>query len=84
MAAFFGGRNFAAVDGVLETQPGEDFGVVYYAAEMFGACSSGFRGPLRPRTARIRTRRMCVCVCGRPQWVSVHTGFEVQIDEPAF
>jgi hypothetical protein len=95
---FVGGGSFAFVDGTLEAQPGEDFGVFYYAAETFGDfdlrlefrldqidSDSGvfvrFREPLQPIPDRFDPA--LAQPYDKPQWVAVHTGFEVQIDELA-
>ena len=93
---FVGGGSFAVVDGALEAQPGEDFGVLYYAAETF----SDFDLRLDFRLDRIdsdsgvfvrfrdplkpvpdRVDPAIAHPYDKQQWVAVNTGFEVQIDE---
>jgi uncharacterized membrane protein len=95
---FVGGGGFAVVDGALEAQPGDDWGVLYYAAETFG----DFALRLDVRLDRIdsdsgvfvRFRDPSKPVPGRldptiaypydkEQWVADNTGFEIQIDELA-
>jgi len=95
---FVGGGGFAIVDDVLEAQPGEDFGVLYYTTKTFGDfdlqlefrldqidSDSGvfvrFRDPLSP--VPDPSDPAVAYAYDRPQWVAVHTGFEVQIDELA-
>ena len=95
---FAGGGSFTVVDGALEAQPGEDWGVLYYAAETFG----DFDLRLDFRLDRsdsdsgvfVRFRDPLKPVpdsvdpviqhpYDRQQWVAATTGFEVQIDELA-
>jgi uncharacterized membrane protein len=95
---FVGGGSFALVDGALEVRPGDDFGVLYYAAETFGDCDlrldfrldridsdSGVFVRFRDPLGPVPDRDDPAIVheYERPQWVAVNTGFEVQIDELA-
>jgi len=93
---YVGGGAFAVVDGVLEAQPGEDFGILYYAAETFGDFDLRLDFQLDQVDSdsgvfvRFRDPQQPVPDRGdpataypyeKPQWVAVDTGFEVQIDE---
>jgi uncharacterized membrane protein len=95
---FVGGGSFAVVDGALEAQPGDDWGVLYYAAETFGDfdlrldfrldqidSDSGIFVRFRDPLKPVPdpTDREVEHAYDRPQWVAVDTGFEVQIDELA-
>ena len=95
---FVGGGSFAVVDGALEAQPGEDFGVLYYAAETFGDfdlrldfrldqidSDSGVFVRFRDPLKPVPDRGDPAIAhpYDRQQWVAVDTGFEVQIDELA-
>ena len=95
---FVGGGSFAVVEGTLEAQPGEDFGVLYYAAETFGDfdlrldfqldrvdSDSGVFVRFRDPRQPVPDRVDAAVAhpYDKPQWVAVRTGFEVQIDELA-
>jgi uncharacterized membrane protein len=95
---YVGRGSFAVVDGALEAQPAEDFGVLYYGAETFGDFDLRLDFRL-DRTESdsgifVRSRDPLKPVPDRDdpsvahqydkqQWVPVTTGFEVQIDELA-
>jgi uncharacterized membrane protein len=95
---FVGGGCFAVVDGTLEAQPAEDWGVLYYTAETFGdfdlrldfkldridSDSGVFVRFLDPlKPVPDRADPAITHPYDKPQWVAVNTGFEVQIDELA-
>jgi uncharacterized membrane protein len=95
---FVGGGGFAVVDGVLEAQPGDDWGILYYAADTFGDfdlrldfrldridSDSGVFVRFRDPLQPVPDRddRAVVHAYDKQQWVAVDTGFEVQIDELA-
>jgi uncharacterized membrane protein len=93
---FVGGGSFALVDDTLEAQPGEDFGVLYYAAETFADfdlrldfrldqidSDSGVFVRFRDPLQPVPDREdpAITYPYDRQQWVAVTTGFEVQLDE---
>jgi uncharacterized membrane protein len=95
---FVGSGGFTVVDGALEAQPGEDFGVLYYAAETFGNfdlrldfkldqidSDSGVFVRFRDPAKPVPDRAdpETSYAYDKQQWVAVDTGFEVQIDELA-
>jgi uncharacterized membrane protein len=95
---FVGGGSFGVVDGALEAQPGEDWGVLYYAAETFRDfdlrldfrldridSDSGVFVRFRDPLKPVpdRSDPAVSHAYDRQQWVAAHTGFEVQIDELA-
>jgi hypothetical protein len=95
---FVGGGSFAIVDGALETQPGEDWGVLYYATETFGDfdlrldfrldqvdSDSGVFVRFRDPLQPVpdHVDSSVAHPYDKQQWVAVNTGFEVQIDELA-
>jgi hypothetical protein len=95
---FVGGGGFAVVDGALEAQPGDDWGVLYYAAETFGDFAlrldvrldridsdSGVFVRFRDPSKPVPNRLdpTIAYPYDKEQWVADNTGFEVQIDELA-
>jgi uncharacterized membrane protein len=95
---FVGGGGFAVVDGALEAQPGEDWGILYYGAETFGDFDlrldfkldridgdSGVFVRFRDPLKPVPDRDdpAITHAYDKQQWVAVDTGFEVQIDELA-
>jgi 3-keto-disaccharide hydrolase len=95
---FVGEGAFELRDGVLQAQPGADFGILYYTSQTFGDFilrlqfrlngaedDSGvfvrFRDPLQP--VPDRNDPSTLHPYEKNQWVPVHTGFEIQIDELA-
>jgi uncharacterized membrane protein len=95
---FVGGGGFAVVDGALEAQPGDDWGVLYYAAETFGDFAlrldvrldridsdSGVFVRFRDPSKPVPDRLdpSIAYPYDKEQWVADNTGFEVQIDELA-
>ena len=95
---YVGDGGFAVVDGVLEAQPGEDWGILYYAAETFEDfdlrmdfrldqfdSDSGVFVRFRDPLTPVpdRVDPSISYAYERQQWVGVNTGFEVQIDELA-
>jgi hypothetical protein len=95
---FVGGGGFAVVNGALEAQPGEDWGVLYYPAETFSDFDlrMDFRLDRTDSDSGVFVRFRdplepvpdhvdpgTVHLYDRQQWVAANTGFEVQIDELA-
>jgi hypothetical protein len=95
---FVGGGGFAVVDGALEAQPGDDWGLLYYAAETFGDFAlrldvrldqfdsdSGVFVRFRDPSKPVPDRFDATIAYpyDKAQWVADNTGFEVQIDELA-
>jgi uncharacterized membrane protein len=95
---FVGGGGFAIVNSVLEAQPGDDWGILYYAAETFGDfdlrldfrldqidSDSGVFVRFRDPLQPVPDRDDVAVTHAydKQQWVAVDTGFEVQIDELA-
>jgi uncharacterized membrane protein len=95
---FVGGGSFAVVDGALEAQPGNDWGLLYYAAETFGdftlrldvrldriESDSGVFVRFRDPSKPVPNRQdpTIAYAYDKEQWVADNTGFEVQIDELA-
>jgi uncharacterized membrane protein len=95
---FVGGGGFAVVDGALEAQPGNDWGILYYAAETFGDfdlrldvrldridSDSGVFVRFRDPSKPVPDRfdPTIAYPYDKEQWVADNTGFEVQIDELA-
>ena len=93
---YVGGGSFVVVDGALEAEPGEDFGILYYGTETFGDFDLrlDFRLDRTDSDSGIFVRfrdplkpvpdRVDPAVAhqyDKQQWVAVDTGFEVQIDE---
>jgi hypothetical protein len=95
---FTGGGGFAIVDGALEAQPGDDWGLLYYTAETFGDFTlrldvrldridsdSGVFVRFRDPSKPVPDRLDSTIAYpyNKEQWVADNTGFEVQIDELA-
>jgi uncharacterized membrane protein len=95
---FVGGGGFAVVDGALEVQPGNDWGLLYYTAETFGDFAlrmdvrldridsdSGVFVRFRDPSKPVpdRVDPTIAYAYDKEQWVADTTGFEVQIDELA-
>jgi uncharacterized membrane protein len=95
---FVGGGSFTVVDGALEAQPGDDWGILYYAAETFADfdlrldfrldqvdSDSGIFVRFRDPLQPVPDRLDSAVAYPyhRQQWVAADTGFEVQIDELA-
>jgi uncharacterized membrane protein len=95
---FVGSGSFAVTDGMLEAQPTEDWGVLYYTAETFGDfdlrldfrldqidSDSGVFVRFRDPLQPVPDHAdpSIAHAYDRQEWVAVNTGFEVQIDELA-
>jgi hypothetical protein len=94
--AFAGPGEFALVDGTMEARPGDDFGILYYTARRVGnftlRLEFRLQGPEDNSGVFVRFRdpRLPVPDRANPtisypyekaQWVPVHTGFQIKIDE---